>query len=116
MRVDVHETTAAVNKLNNTAENINENLEKLTKETEPPEPPNVDLNNAMSDYGSEFNDLLSWKLPPHKSQCSTPEFEVFGQVYNFDATCYIWEQNRDLIASFMSVFWVVLAMFIVLRS
>ena len=116
LRVDVHETTAAVNKLNNTAENINENLEKLTKETEPPEPPNVDLNNAMSDYGSEFNDLLSWKLPPHKSQCSTPEFEVFGQVYNFDATCYIWEQNRDLIASFMSVFWVVLAMFIVLRS
>ena len=61
-------------------------------------------------------DLLNWRLPPHKSECSTPEFMVFGQVYNFDATCYIWEENRDLIGYVMNTFWVLLAMFVVLRS
>lgn len=121
LRVDVHETTAAVNKLNNNFEKINDNLDTLINNLDsvkPPEPPDVDdqLNKVMSDYGSEFIDLLNWRLPPHKSECSTPEFMVFGQLYNFDATCYIWEENRDLIGYVMNTFWVLLAMFVVLRS
>lgn len=106
----------AVNKLNATAENINENLSKLTKEIEPPEPPDVNMDKTMSDYGKEFTDLLSWKLPPHRSECPSPEFEIFGKIYNFDAACYLWEQNRDLIGTIMNLFWVISGLFIVLRS
>lgn len=72
-----------------------------------------DLTNPLIDY---FNPLRSWTVPSQGGQCPSGSFDWNGQNYSFDAMCTLFENNLTLIQGSMTVFYVILALLIVLGA
>ncbi|HSH72825.1 MAG TPA: hypothetical protein VK974_07185 [Methylophilaceae bacterium] len=67
-------------------------------------------------FGSTFDGLTSWTLPPHTSTCPTATFNVWDHTFNLDAQCNVFDQVKAPLSFAMVAAWVILALLIVLGA
>jgi len=88
----------------------------LENSVDVPDPYITETQFTDSFFKETFKDLLSWQLPNHTSMCPTSSFSFNGQSFTIDSHCQLINDHWSVFQTVMSVVYVLLAMFIVLRA
>ena len=104
--------TAAATQAN--TQSIANSLKDTTDASEPTVAPTSDFANSF--FNKTFDNLLEWTPPQHVSTCPTPSFNALGQTFTIDAHCALMEDNKGPLQTAMSVIYLIMALFIVLKA
>lgn len=67
-------------------------------------------------FKDTFTNILGWSPPAHTSTCPTSSFDALGNTYTFDAHCALVNENFNSIRQAMTVCYLLMALFIVLKA
>lgn len=93
---------------------INDKLTNSTDIADPSLPESQQFGDAF--FKDTFGGLLGWRLPSHASTCPTPGFNYNGQAFVINAHCQLIADHWSALQAVMTVVWVMLALFLVLRA
>jgi hypothetical protein len=78
--------------------------------------PSIAEDQPLPGFGDTFDDLLSWNLPAHSAECPQPTIMAFDNSFVVDTHCTLVNNNWGTLQAAMAVFWLLIAMGIVLRA
>ena len=90
----------------------------LTDSSDVPDPLVPPSSSGFTDsfFKDTFDNLLGWQVPSHTSSCPTSSFNAFDRTFTIDAHCNLVNENFNNLRTAMTVIYVLMALFIVLKA